>query len=728
MKDLEFEVIDNIQEEPETIKVCVSPNEVLKKVNGASNSRFPVQFSEPGKEEKKGFFTAAIYTDAGRQMQMASDKFIDELRKNNQLQPEWLDIFELTLDYCKQNIRKELLVDEEGEIEKPFERYGIDDEKSRELKNNKEFMTIYRNYITRVKSPGITVMDQYTDDDGLAVEEGESIDKRNVAMYKMSLLLGTDTIPYTTHMQIKVGDKITEGTFMETAPGVSAMTVHPDDIKSGITAESFTGKALRDIADIQILDYICMNLDRHSGNFVFELDKSDPPKIIGVKGIDNDFSFGTRDIKANDDNGILLQNIHVISERMADYVMKLDLNVMRSEMKSQDMTDAVIASTEKRIKALQNSIKEEKIQRVSDEEWDKKNLTELYGGEKNTFKFVNSFVNTSGKIKPDVDYGPKKDFEYAKSVAVQNFSEEETKKADLLLLEEESELDLIHEIKSENLKEKAYTGFDDKHLMDEAYKYIKRIKSDLNKADSIFFKSSDEYKLMKKSVESFYDTVKSLENRVDHNYELNDKDIRSLQAGFKNFQTCAESYIDMKTEQIKREKRDKTYVEENRLTAAKNVRTVGKYINALIKREYEMDSQLANPEKALADKITEVQNKIKNADPASEGFRKDIATLIYLNGVRRSVSALENANKIVPALSPKQTKKHRDEILKMEEFDKLIADTPKERLIELASKQQGRGLFTQYVKIIAKKKLADGLKPKGRKPKTDNPQMKKQQI
>ena len=119
MKDLDFEIIDNVQEEPETIKVCVSPNEVLKKVNGGvSNNRLPVQFSEPGKEDKKGFFTAAIYTDAGRQMQLASDKCIEDFKEKYELQPEWLDIFELTLDYCKQNIRKELLVDEEGEIEK----------------------------------------------------------------------------------------------------------------------------------------------------------------------------------------------------------------------------------------------------------------------------------------------------------------------------------------------------------------------------------------------------------------------------------------------------------------------------------------------------------------------------------------------------------------------------------------------------------------------------------
>jgi hypothetical protein len=48
-------------------------------------------------------------------------------------------------------------------------------------------------------------------------------------------------------------------------------------------------------------------------------------------------------------------------------------------------------------------------------------------------------------------------------------------------------------------------------------------------------------------------------------------------------------------------------------------------------------------------------------------------------------------------------------------------NTPKDRLIELASKQQGKGIFTQYVKKIAAKKLSDGIKPKGRKHIAEHP-------
>ena len=43
------------------------------------------------------------------------------------------------------------------------------------------------------------------------------------------------------------------------------------------------------LADMQVLDYLCGNVDRHGANLVYQLD--DNGKIIGIQGIDNDSSF-----------------------------------------------------------------------------------------------------------------------------------------------------------------------------------------------------------------------------------------------------------------------------------------------------------------------------------------------------------------------------------------------------------------------------------------------------
>lgn len=50
---------------------------------------------------------------------------------------------------------------------------------------------------------------------------------------------------------------------------------------------------LKSLVDIQILDFVCMNIDRHLGNmmFQFEGEGTKNPRFVGVQGIDNDLSF-----------------------------------------------------------------------------------------------------------------------------------------------------------------------------------------------------------------------------------------------------------------------------------------------------------------------------------------------------------------------------------------------------------------------------------------------------
>ena len=53
-----------------------------------------------------------------------------------------------------------------------------------------------------------------------------------------------------------------------------------------------------DLADMQVLDYICGNVDRHKGNMLYktEKDKDGKVKMTGIVGIDNDASFPEKNI------------------------------------------------------------------------------------------------------------------------------------------------------------------------------------------------------------------------------------------------------------------------------------------------------------------------------------------------------------------------------------------------------------------------------------------------
>ena len=49
------------------------------------------------------------------------------------------------------------------------------------------------------------------------------------------------------------------------------------------------GKVLQQLSDIEVLDFICGNVDRHMGNLIYTVENN---KIVSVKGVDNDSSFG----------------------------------------------------------------------------------------------------------------------------------------------------------------------------------------------------------------------------------------------------------------------------------------------------------------------------------------------------------------------------------------------------------------------------------------------------
>ena len=51
-----------------------------------------------------------------------------------------------------------------------------------------------------------------------------------------------------------------------------------------------TGNFQKDLSDLQVLDYLCGQIDRHFKNYFIQ--KDDKGKYKGVKGIDNDLSFG----------------------------------------------------------------------------------------------------------------------------------------------------------------------------------------------------------------------------------------------------------------------------------------------------------------------------------------------------------------------------------------------------------------------------------------------------
>lgn len=125
---------------------------------------------------------------------------------------------------------------------------------------------------------------------------------RNVAMYRLDRLLGGDLIPRTEFAIRRFGSKTVQGTIMYKVNGEAAGHLGNDG-KLVANASQKTGDKSnainvqdpvlqRCLSRLQLLDTLAMQVDRHWGNYFIEYDEAG--NVIGVKGIDNDLSFGER--------------------------------------------------------------------------------------------------------------------------------------------------------------------------------------------------------------------------------------------------------------------------------------------------------------------------------------------------------------------------------------------------------------------------------------------------
>ena len=219
------------------------------------------------------------------------------------------------------------------------------------------------------------------------ITKNENIACRNSAMSTVADLLGMgNLIARSESMILTDKDKTYEGTFMEQAKGTDMMRcrlgdplLHPE---SELEIEDTNVK--KQIADLQILDYICGNADRHGGNMLYQIDSTDPEhlRLSGIQGIDNDCSFGT--IRRGESKLPLIKNLGVIPESTARTVCCLDENMLKTVLRNYNFSDQELEAVWGRTKDLQDAIKdgyeffkknpEEKIQEnhlriVKDEEW-----------------------------------------------------------------------------------------------------------------------------------------------------------------------------------------------------------------------------------------------------------------------------------------------------------------------------------------------------------------------
>lgn len=194
------------------------------------------------------------------------------------------------------------------------------------------------------------------------IHEGDHIAERAAAMSDVASALGyPEMLVNSRRVTVKYGDKEVPGVMMDPA---GADLVDPSSISTGhpffdMDPKQYDGKEmLSSLADLQIIDYLCGNTDRHGHNFFMRMDFSDPknPKLLGVQGIDNDNSFG--DLKEGGVSSLAKsEDLKIITPKMADAVSNMTTEQLQSILSPYQLSDAQVNAAEYRLKKLQSMIK-----------------------------------------------------------------------------------------------------------------------------------------------------------------------------------------------------------------------------------------------------------------------------------------------------------------------------------------------------------------------------------
>ena len=196
--------------------------------------------------------------------------------------------------------------------------------------------------------------------------DGARIDTRHAAVSAVADLLGIPNVVARSRPMklIQADGSEVEGTFMTEAQGLDPGNLSEEAM--GINEEAMSGKTLEEkqavakgikaVADLQVLDYLCGNVDRHQNNMLYQF--NDSKKLCSIQGIDNDCALGNlRPEEGEHKKGLCsLNEMRAISESMARVVEQLTPEVLRFSLRGFTLSETELDAACFRLKALQKKI------------------------------------------------------------------------------------------------------------------------------------------------------------------------------------------------------------------------------------------------------------------------------------------------------------------------------------------------------------------------------------
>ncbi len=698
-------VFQNKITSPDTIRVKLSDSkDSLKKAQGgAMSERFPVRFKNAENKTVDGFFTAQKTLN---EVQNTIKVCMDYAKAN----PQYADFFYRFGDYVRQINKKYSPTIVE------FDRLGYTKEEEAALRSDPNFSVLINRCTNDIGKTNISInslVGMYKAD-----RTGD-VDKRNIAMSNVAELYGVpNLLAKSVPMEMQIDGNIVRGTFMEKADGTDVEDLRAQDAMVGYGMEVYDkSPGLKSLADLQIIDYICLNTDRHGANMMYHFSNDNPPKFLGVTGIDNDNSFGTMDFGEGIYGYGSLAGINVISESMAEHIRNVTREELYKAVQIKGLSEKEAEASWKRVLNIKERVDSGRIRTIKDDEWEKTTLDELCvaaeGDEDNVsiFTTVKKQIEDLNRLAEMKANQPKRNIEYAQTEVVETFDEEAALN-DIVKEQEEIETERFD---NDAQAEADKVSADEKSILtdEELFQRLKtesaRMLTEVSRGEHWYKSKPAEYKALTEKVENLNNKIKTLDKNLLKGDKLKKDDVSNLMTDLSGICAGASEFIYSVAD-----KENPSVDDLRRQASSRNIREASiKFYDGFEKNAHKRELS-ANPVIHAYDALKEEKEIASKFNPANEADRaplkSSLARQIYYKAVTRNALKLRQTKGINVALKREIVEKNVEKIMKSPVFQEMTNSEQKlSGLKNKAINGDGSGVYKEFIKNAANKVGAEKL-------------------
>ena len=631
--------LQKVIEEGRSISAEVMEGERINTVGGAMSSRIPVRLTMEDGTVEEGFFTESYTVDdyettMAKALQEAEKKYGKDSTEERIAriiyslpQAELFELYDDLYNPVKDTLENKEMAAEffkfPGSVSSTGKAYKKLAPSLKEELMKTENIELRRHYY-EILNDAFKKYTHYNLNHGMAeIPVGQRIDKRNTAMSSIAHYFDMGgMIAGARSFKLKINGVEKTGTFQQKAKGNDISHLEEkNEMWSVGKRKDFSGvdsiELKRQLSDLQVLDYICGNKDRHSGNMLY---RTEGGAITGITGVDNDMSFGKK-IKADDSE----------IEKMVDPENK-DMNFTGEEMDAckkrlKKLQDQLTADIKWKKDKGATKLKAGRILVVPDSEFDKYSIEMLAKrnpAHENNMNYFERMIELKKNLGQR--YGSRKFDKPEKAIKYINARAE---KGRLNFMKEEV-------VTSIDLSETAKSVAEAKRLFD-------------NMGGKLYGKDTGHYEWMKKSVGQLNTYFESLKQQHPGSkaVDIPSKDAVKLETLFRQIRIAGENYVkthpDPWTPQGKRRREMGVAMSGLRVTAAApTVPEAGKEPGR--KTVYVRHTDI--------DKLIEKQKKIDSRNSASVKKKTEKKAAVSNTTSRKKSGTLKRSDSVVTPKTP----------------------------------------------------------------------------